>query len=226
MISMSGNQNCMSWFSYMVCILVKHNIEASLHDGAGLFFWDPPSFPFIFSHNPPFWRAQKTVTLPHFPRPSPLLISDKSLTDPTRKQSASHGSATGKHCIFHSLQGTLLQSRWFCQVAGRSAYGRFGPKDSPGNKWIRCIWITIIKVELIFAGRSRASPIQLVRHASSATGSKFLFNLGHLKLIRFVVQSNAFNTEIERPWKLSVLSGLNLEKMYGLPFTRDKANCP
>ena len=66
MISMSGNQNCMSWFSYMVCILVKHNIEASLHDRGGLFFCDPPSFPVIFLHNPPFWRAQKTVTLPLF----------------------------------------------------------------------------------------------------------------------------------------------------------------
>ena len=35
---MSGN-NCMSGFSlYMVCFLVKHNIEASLDDRGGLFF--------------------------------------------------------------------------------------------------------------------------------------------------------------------------------------------
>ena len=64
----------------MVCILVKHNIEASLHDRGGLFFRDPPSFPVIFFHNPPFWRAQKTLTLPRFQPPSPLLISDKSLS--------------------------------------------------------------------------------------------------------------------------------------------------
>ena len=64
----------------MVCILVKHNIEASCQDRGGLFFCDPPSFPLIFFHNPPFWRAQKTLTLPRFPPPpSPLLISDKSL---------------------------------------------------------------------------------------------------------------------------------------------------
>ena len=68
----------------MVCILVKHNIEASLHDRGGLFFCDPPSFPVNFFHNPPFWRAQKTLTFPRFPPPPPppssLLISDKSLT--------------------------------------------------------------------------------------------------------------------------------------------------
>ena len=76
-----------------------------------------------------------------------------------------------------------------------------------------CTAMTIIEVELIFAGRRTALPIQLVRHASSATGSKFVFNQRHLKLIRFVEQSNSFNTDIERPWKVSVLSGLNLEKM-------------
>ena len=71
MISLSGNQKCMSWFSYMVCILVKHNTEASVHDRGGLFFCVPPSFPVIFFHNPPFWRAQKTLTLPCFPPPLP-----------------------------------------------------------------------------------------------------------------------------------------------------------
>ena len=65
----------------MVCILVKHNIEASLHDRGGLFLCDPPSFPVIFFHNPPFWRTEKTLTLPRFPPPSPLLISDKSLNN-------------------------------------------------------------------------------------------------------------------------------------------------
>ena len=59
--------------------------------------------------------------------------------------------------------------------------------------------MTIIEVELIFAGRRTALPIQLVRHASSATGSKFVFNQGHLELIRFVVQSNSLNTDIEGP---------------------------
>ena len=86
--------------------------------------------------------------------------------------------------------------------------------------------MTIIEVELIFAGRRTALPIQLIRRASSATGSKFVFNQGHLKLIRVVVQSNSFNTDIEGPWKVFVLSGLNLEKMYGISFPRDKANCP
>ena len=71
----------------------------------------------------------------------------------------------------------------------------------------------IIEVELIFAGKRTALPIQLVRHASSATDSKFVFNQGHLKLIRFVVQSNSFNADIDEPWKVSVLSRLNLEKM-------------
>ena len=73
--------------------------------------------------------------------------------------------------------------------------------------------MTIIEVELIFAGRRTASPIQLVRHASSATGSKFVFNQGHLKLIRFVVQSNSFNTDIDGPWKVSVLTGLFRENV-------------
>ena len=71
----------------------------------------------------------------------------------------------------------------------------------------------IIEVELIFAGKRTALSIQLVRHASSATDSKFVFNQGHLKLIRFVVQSNSFNADIDEPWKVSVLSRLNLEKM-------------
>ena len=71
----------------------------------------------------------------------------------------------------------------------------------------------IIEVELIFAGKRTALPIQLVRHASSATDSKFVFNQGHLKLIRFVLQSNSFNADIDEPWKVSVLSRLNLEKM-------------
>ena len=73
--------------------------------------------------------------------------------------------------------------------------------------------MSIIEVELIFAGRRTGCPIQLVRHASSATGSKFVFNQGYLKLIRVVVQSNSFSTDIEGPWKVSVLSGLKLEKM-------------
>ena len=86
MISMSGNQNCMSWFSYVVCTLVKHNIEESLHDPGGLYFCDPPSFPVIFFHNQitlPYGGIKKLWPSPVFhppPRPpaSPLLISDKS----------------------------------------------------------------------------------------------------------------------------------------------------
>ena len=45
----------------MVCILVKDNIEASLHDRGGLFCCDPPSFPVIFFITLPFEGLKKTV---------------------------------------------------------------------------------------------------------------------------------------------------------------------
>ena len=41
---------------------------------------DPPPFNGPFFMTPPFSESQKVVTLPLFPPPSPLLISDKSLT--------------------------------------------------------------------------------------------------------------------------------------------------
>ena len=71
MISLSGNQKCMSWFSYMVCILVKHNTEASVHDRGGLFFCVPPSFPVIFFITLPFGGLKKLWPSPVFHLPSP-----------------------------------------------------------------------------------------------------------------------------------------------------------
>ena len=47
-----------------------------------------------------------------------------------------------------------------------------------------------------------------------------------------IIQSNPVDTENEgatesvRINSVSVLSGFNTEKMYGLPFPRDKVNCP
>ena len=35
----------------------------------------------------------------------------RALTDPSRKQTVSHGTATGKQNIFHSLKRTPLQSK-------------------------------------------------------------------------------------------------------------------
>ena len=43
---MPGN-TFMSWFSYIVCILVRQIKAASPHDHGGLLFSDPPSFPVI-----------------------------------------------------------------------------------------------------------------------------------------------------------------------------------
>ena len=72
---------------HVICCLVKHDIEASLYHHGGLVSCDPPPlFSCHIFHNPPFWRAQKTVSLPCLPpHPTPphppfLLISDKSLT--------------------------------------------------------------------------------------------------------------------------------------------------
>ena len=45
----------------------------------GIYLHDPPSFNGPFFMTPPFSESQKVVTLPLFPPPSPLLISDKSL---------------------------------------------------------------------------------------------------------------------------------------------------
>ena len=51
-------------------------------------------------------------------------------------------------------------------------------------------------------------------------------------LFLMLIQSNPVNTDIEGSVEsvcineVSVLSGLNLEKMKGLSFPRDKANCP
>ena len=46
----------------------------------GIYLHDPPPFNGPFFMTPPFSESQKVVTLPLFPPPSPLLISDKSLT--------------------------------------------------------------------------------------------------------------------------------------------------
>ena len=45
----------------------------------GLYLHDPPPFNGPFFMIPPFSESQKVVTLPLFPPPSLLLISDKSL---------------------------------------------------------------------------------------------------------------------------------------------------
>ena len=51
-------------------------------------------------------------------------------------------------------------------------------------------------------------------------------------LFLMLIQSNPVNTDIEGSVEsvcineVSVLSGLNLEKMKGLSFPRDKTNCP
>ena len=46
----------------------------------GLHLHDPSPFNGPFFMTPPFSESQKVVTLPLFPTPSPLLISDKFLT--------------------------------------------------------------------------------------------------------------------------------------------------
>ena len=45
----------------------------------GIYLHDPPPFNGPFFVTPPFSESQKVVTLPLFPPPPPLLISDKSL---------------------------------------------------------------------------------------------------------------------------------------------------
>ena len=45
----------------------------------GIYLHDPPPFNGPFFMTPPFSESQKVVTLPLFPPPPPLLISDKSL---------------------------------------------------------------------------------------------------------------------------------------------------
>ena len=45
----------------------------------GIYLHDPPTFNSPFFRTPHFSESQKVVTLPLFPPPSPLLISDKSL---------------------------------------------------------------------------------------------------------------------------------------------------
>ena len=50
--------------------LCKYN-TSFIYDYVGLISCDPPSFPVIFSHNPPFWRAKKDATLLCFPPPQP-----------------------------------------------------------------------------------------------------------------------------------------------------------
>ena len=46
----------------------------------GIYLHDPSPFNGPFFMTPPFSESQKVVTLPLFPTPSPLLISDKFLT--------------------------------------------------------------------------------------------------------------------------------------------------
>ena len=45
----------------------------------GIYLHDAPPFNDRFFMTPPFSESQKVVTLPLFPPPSPLLISDQSL---------------------------------------------------------------------------------------------------------------------------------------------------
>ena len=51
----------------------------SLYVITGIYLHDPPPFNGPFFMTPPFSESQKFVTLPLFPPPLPLLISDKSL---------------------------------------------------------------------------------------------------------------------------------------------------
>ena len=51
---------------------------ANLYMITGIYLHDPPRFNGPFFMTPPFSESQKVVTLPLFPPPSPLLISDKS----------------------------------------------------------------------------------------------------------------------------------------------------
>ena len=55
------------------------SVGESLHDHGLIFAWPPPSFNGPFFVTPLFSESQKVVTLPLFPPPLPLLISDKSL---------------------------------------------------------------------------------------------------------------------------------------------------
>ena len=98
---MSGN-NCMSWFSlYVVCILVKHNIEASLDDRCGLFFCNPSSFALIFFFiTLPLEGLKRLQTSPVFHLPSPLLISDKSLNPIKTASIVQEGSSDFPFCNF------------------------------------------------------------------------------------------------------------------------------
>ena len=63
----------------MVCILVKHNIEASLDDRGGLFFVTLPLLLSFFFITSPFEGLKKLHTSSVFHLPFPLLISDKPL---------------------------------------------------------------------------------------------------------------------------------------------------
>ena len=50
----------------------------------GIYLHDPPPFNGPFFMTPPFSESKKVVTLPLFPPPTPLLISDKSLIQQLR----------------------------------------------------------------------------------------------------------------------------------------------
>ena len=54
-------------------------LQVNLHMITGIYLHDAPPFNGPFFMTPPFSESQKVVTLPLFPPPSPLLISDKSL---------------------------------------------------------------------------------------------------------------------------------------------------
>ena len=59
---------------------------ANLYMITGIYLHDPPPFNGPFFMTPPFSESQKVVTLPLFPPPSPVLISDKSLRNYSRLQ--------------------------------------------------------------------------------------------------------------------------------------------
>ena len=95
---MSGN-NSLSWFSlYVVCILVKHNIEASLDDRDGLFFVTLPRLLSFFFITSPFEGLKKLQTSSVFHLPSPLLISDKSLNPIKTASIVQEGSSDFPFC--------------------------------------------------------------------------------------------------------------------------------
>ena len=56
------------------------SVGEPLHDHGLIFPCPPPPFNGPFFMTPPFSEPQKVVTLPLFPPPLPLLISDKSLS--------------------------------------------------------------------------------------------------------------------------------------------------